>query len=387
MISTVSKTEMHEPRKFEFIDALRGLAILAVVLVHAHVAAPPASPWLQTLMAAGARGVQLFYIASALTLCMSWEFRAPHEHAPLRNFYLRRWFRIAPMFYVAIAAYVMLHGLAPRYFAPNGVEWYYIPLTALFLNGFHPEMVTAVVPGGWSIVVEMTFYLVLPLLVTRFRGFTALVALVVFSLVLDRVTGRIFRSVYLPMYPSNQSYLVDNFTFLNFFGQFPVFAVGMFAYWVFRRHQMLKVELAVGVALFAGWVLILVKLAGASAAQVLSLHITMGVAFALLALTLALYPTRVLVNPLTRWIGRLSFSMYLTHFAVLDAFAALGISARFGRGDVTALLHYGCVVAVTAGVSWVCYRAIERPGIDAGRRLIDRLEAQPAAPALLRGPV
>lgn len=394
MISTASKTGMHDPRKFEFIDALRGLAILAVILVHAHLAAPPASPWLQTLMAGGARGVQLFYIASALTLCLSWEFRSAHERAPVRNFYLRRLFRIVPMFYVAIAVYVMLYGLAPRTYAPNGVEWYYIPLTALFLNGFHPETVTSVVPGGWSIVVEMTFYLVLPFLVTRFRTLAALLALVALSLILDRVTGRVFRAVYLPMYPPDQAYIVHNFTFLNFFGQFPVFAVGMLAYWAFRstqgwnqgpnpslttsrRPQMLKTAVTVAAALFVAWLLIWIWLTGANAGQVLSMHVVMGVAFALLALGLAVNPARLLVNPLTRWIGKLSFSMYLTHFAVLDAFAALGISGRFGRGDIPAGLHYLCVVTVAAAVSWVCYRWIERPGIDAGRRLIDRLEAAP----------
>lgn len=370
---------MHELRKFEFIDALRGLAILAVVLVHASLAVPAHSPWLQTLMAAGARGVQLFYIASALTLCMSWEFRSALERAPIRNFYLRRLFRIAPMFYLAIAFYVMLYGLSPHYFAPNGVEWYYIPLTALFLNGFHPETVAVVVPGGWSIVVEMTFYLALPWLVTRFRSLAALVALAALSLVLARVTGRIFRMVYLPMYPPEQAYLVDNLMFLNFFGQFPVFAIGMLAYWVFRRPHLRPRVVAGGAVLFATWLLIWPRLTDTAVSRVFSMHVAMGAGFALLALGLAISPTRVLVNPLTRWIGTLSFSMYLTHFAVIEAFAALGITARFGGGDVPALLHYVCVVMVTAGVSWVCYRLIERPGIEAGRRLIERLEAAPAA--------
>jgi len=39
------------------------------------------------------------------------------------------------------------------------------------------------------------------------------------------------------------------------------------------------------------------------------------------------------------------------------------------------LAHYLLVVAATAGVSSICYRFIERPGIAAGRRLIDRLES------------
>jgi peptidoglycan/LPS O-acetylase OafA/YrhL len=67
--------------------------------------------------------------------------------------------------------------------------------------------------------------------------------------------------------------------------------------------------------------------------------------------------------------------MYLTHFAVIEAFTALGLSSRLGGGNASALLHDLGVVAVTAGASWPCYRLIERPGIDAGRRLIERREA------------
>ena len=327
-------------------------------------------------MGGGARGVQLFYVASALTLCLSWEFRSRREASPLRNFYLRRWFRIAPMFYVAIAAYVALYGLAPRTWAPNGVEWYYVPLTALFLNGYHPEMVTSVVPGGWSIVVEMTFYLVLPLLATRLRSLATLIGLVGISLVLDRAAGYAFRQIYLPMYPPSQAYLVDNFTFLNFFGQFPVFAIGMLAYGVSRRPQWHKPVVFAGGAAFMGWAMAWPAITGATAAQMLSKHIVLGAGFAVLALALWSWPMLLFVNPVTQWIGKLSFSMYLAHFAVLDAFGVLGFSASLNGNDGGALLHYTCVVIMTAGVSWVSYRLIERPGIDWGRRLIAHFEGQ-----------
>ncbi|MCX5882897.1 MAG: acyltransferase family protein, partial [Deltaproteobacteria bacterium] len=151
-------------RKYDFIDALRGYAILLVLLVHSSQSVTPINQTLQLLMSNGARGIQLFYIASALTLCMSWRFRSKHEISPFRDFFLRRFFRIAPMFYVAIVFYVLLYGFSLRYGSPNGIEWWFVPLTALFLHGFHPETITSVVPGGWSIAVEMNFYLVLPLL-------------------------------------------------------------------------------------------------------------------------------------------------------------------------------------------------------------------------------
>jgi len=381
-MSPQPKTTPHHSddlRHYDFIDALRGLAILAVILVHASLAVPPSNTNLQQLMAGGARGVQLFYIASALTLCLSWASRAPRERSPIRNFYLRRIFRIVPMFWIAIAVYVLLYGLAPRYYAPNGIQWYYAPLTALFLNGFHPETLTSVVPGGWSIVVEMTFYLVLPFLLRYVRSTTSLVMLVVFSVLLERATGYIFRGIYLPMYPPDQQYLVHDFVFLNFFGQFPVFAIGLLTYRMLRTDQSWRMPVIVTApVVFIGW-LGWRAFTGHTLVSALTLHVQMGAAFAWLAIVLADRPTRVLVNPLTTWIGKRSYSMYLTHFAVLELFAAIGVSRAFGSGNVTAVLHFATVVMATAAVSWLCHLLIERPGIEAGRRLIERGEAQRAA--------
>ena len=326
-------------------------------------------------MSAGARGVQLFYIASALTLCLSWEFRASRERHPIRNFYLRRAFRIIPMFYVAIAGYLLLYGLTPRYFAPNGVPWYYVPLTGLFLNGFHPEMITSVVPGGWSIVVEMTFYAIFPILVMRFRSVAALTVLLAVSLIARFAWVRLVYRIFLPSYAPEQGHLVDALAELGFLSQFPVFVMGMLTFWCFRNADRSKTVVAAAAALLVARLIALTVVMNTPPSAILLMHVVMGAILALFALTLARYPVRVLVNPLFIWIGKLSFSMYLSHFAVIDAFRASGISARFPSGDSSAFLHYLLVVAATAGVSSICYRVIERPSIDAGRRLIDRLES------------
>lgn len=337
---------------------------------------PPDSPWLQILMAAGARGVQLFYIASALTLCSSWDFRATRERHPVRNFYLRRLFRIAPMFYIAIAGYLWLYGLSPRYYAPDGVRWYYVPLTALFLNGFHPETITSVVPGGWSIAVEMTFYLAFPFLMKWRRTILSLTLLLGASLILAWTAARLAYAVYGQHYPPERLYLVDALSTLNFLSQLPVFVFGIMVFWMLRRREAWLPGIIAGTAALTAWIVALTTLSETPLQEVLKVPIAMGAAFALLTLILERWPARLLVNPVTTMIGKLSFSMYLTHFAVLDLFRVAGISARFGHGDGAALLHYLFVVAAAAGVSWICYRAIEQPGIAAGRRLIERLEKQ-----------
>jgi peptidoglycan/LPS O-acetylase OafA/YrhL len=101
--------------KLLFIDALRGMAILGVLINHAarnievwgilgknvHL-----TPWVYQIMAQGSRGVQLFFVASAFTLCLSYE-RRKNEKNPLLNFFIRRFFRIAPLFYCGFLFYTI----------------------------------------------------------------------------------------------------------------------------------------------------------------------------------------------------------------------------------------------------------------------------------------
>lgn len=215
-------------KKYKYIDSLRGAAICGVMLTHSAVGSGPTNQILSWFMNYGQMGVQLFYVASAITLCMSWNARVGHEKYPVLNFWLRRLFRIAPMFLVAIGLYVFLQGYGPRYWAPNGINGYFIALTAVFLHGFHPETINSVVPGGWSIAVEMTFYAIFPILVCRVGGVVPMCLMIFASLILVKHNGTIVHYIF--DYPVDQKYIVDNFSNLNFVAQLPVFLFGMLAY-------------------------------------------------------------------------------------------------------------------------------------------------------------
>ena len=99
--------------KLDFVDVLRGLAILGVVWLHFT-----SSSLVQSMLPAalshvvelGGHGVQLFFMASAFTLFRSYHHRSALEASPVRNFFIRRYFRIAPMYYVAIAYYLFQNG-------------------------------------------------------------------------------------------------------------------------------------------------------------------------------------------------------------------------------------------------------------------------------------
>jgi peptidoglycan/LPS O-acetylase OafA/YrhL len=152
--------------KLKFVDALRGYAILGVVLVHtAQFGKPLASTTLNLLFEKGAMGVQLFFIASAFTLFRSFDSRVAKEKFAVINFFIRRFFRIAPLFYIAIVYFLFQNSISNRnVFTPGLANWVDIFCNFIFVNGFTPYGIQSIVPGGWSITVEVVFYAMLPFL-------------------------------------------------------------------------------------------------------------------------------------------------------------------------------------------------------------------------------
>jgi exopolysaccharide production protein ExoZ len=155
------KETPRSPRHFDYINALRGYAILMVIAVHTAQAFPDLPPSLAQILTQGARGVQLFFVTSALTLCMSWVAR--NESAA--DFYTRRLFRIVPMFWIAIIFFLWLNGTAPSSYAPYGIDFKHIAMTVLLVQGLWPDTITSVVPGGWSVADEVIFYALFPAVV------------------------------------------------------------------------------------------------------------------------------------------------------------------------------------------------------------------------------
>jgi peptidoglycan/LPS O-acetylase OafA/YrhL len=91
-----------------FMDMMRGIAILMVLATHVAASIPGLSPGLAMFAKFGQTGVQMFFVASAYTLSLSWQRRVDEPHR-LARFALRRWFRIAPMYFVGVALFAALH--------------------------------------------------------------------------------------------------------------------------------------------------------------------------------------------------------------------------------------------------------------------------------------
>lgn len=359
-----------EINQYEFIDALRGIAILLVLLTHVASLSRPSFSVLRLISSNAAFGVQLFYMVSALTLFFSLEQRSQIEKRPILNFFIRRVFRIVPLFYFAILVYTIQMGTGPNYWAPNGIEWWHYALTFLFLNGWHPEAINAIVPLGWSIAVEMTFYPLIPFLYKKVKESSHAIILIVISLILHAILIVIYKPFLLRHVTG---YVVEPYFYLWFFAQLPVFGVGILLYQILRNRPERNWSLGIALVILSLF-LYIVFLQSTTYMNVMPAHFLYGVVFAVLILGLYFHPLRLLVNPLTQWIGKISYSLYLVHFILLsyiiDWFPlgeSFGKTAQFG-------IYFTILFILSSCISYITYRFIEIPGMGLGKTLIRKLE-------------
>ena len=142
--------------KYSFINSARGIAILMVIIVHTSQLYIFKNIFVKLLFDYGQMGVQLFFIASAYTLCLSAEKRI-NEKSAIKNFYIRRFFRIFPVYYLGIILYFILN----FYFKDVGnYTTKNIFSNVFFIHGIVPSANNTIVPGGWSIGAEILFYLI-----------------------------------------------------------------------------------------------------------------------------------------------------------------------------------------------------------------------------------
>jgi len=359
--------------KFAYIDTLRGLAILNVLMVHCGLGRLNSSYGpIQAAITKGQYGVQLFFIASACTLFMSMDKRQACEKHPYLNFFIRRFFRIAPLFYVGIIYYLWQDRLggSPTLASAPGINLWEILSTATFTNSVSPYWINSLVPGGWTITVEMTFYLFLPLLYNKIKNLKTALWLLLGTLVGAGLFHFIlFKVAWIPDHE-----LWITYVFYSFPSQLPIFLLGIVLFYMIRDFPNDSQKNNNVVAVPGVWLLFSMLLWVHFATQIISEYFFFSVAFLLLAYSLALKPTKLIVNPFTVFIGKISFSLYLIHSAVLHFMNTYGFVDFHFNPLTNFVIRYTVLLGVSSAVAFITYRYIERPGQQVGRKIIEFIE-------------
>lgn len=363
-------------RKFNYIDALRGIAIILVMMVHtSQRVIPEAGSLMSRIFRNGDKGVQLFFVLSALTLCFSLNSRKRNESQPVLYFFIRRFFRIAPLFYLAIIFYQFPFDLNPSYYAPNGIKPWYFLSAFTFTHGWHPETYNSIVPGSWSIATEFSFYLLLPLLFRFINSKEKAVLFFVFTGFINFYISSELRDYWLEAYQGNPaSYLVYGVWYYGIFNQLPVFAIGIFMFHILKENIVNNSRLRSVSFLLLGCIVLLNFTEFTAYKHYINQLAVFGIGFSLIIYALANRSLSLFVNPVFRYTGQVSYSMYFVHFAVIDYMTRYnfwGLSQFKNAGTIIALL---LVFAVTIGISTITFYLVEKNGIRFGSWIINKLE-------------
>lgn len=347
------ETNVQRRVQIPYLNGLRGVAILMVVMIHVSLLVAGLSSPAKNLTFYGVRGVQLFFIVSGLTLTMNYRGRSLN----LADFAVRRYFRIAPMFYLGAALYVLLGITTGLRFAPKNATVGEILGTLTFLHGWSVEAHNKIVPGGWSIAAEAMFYLAFPLLLMlsyRRRLFTVAVAGLY---VLAAITYFALRR-----FVPGEAIAVQSFAFSFWLCQFPAFATGC---WLALGWGGSRVSRAAAGFIATGAVIAMIvdsQLRG---------HSNLLISIILLATFVwaigRLRPAILERGPLP-FIGEISFSLYILHFMIVALLASVAAPLEQQAGPVGALaVLYGLTLLVGAPLAALTYRFVEKPFIAYGR--------------------
>ncbi|MBB3315014.1 peptidoglycan/LPS O-acetylase OafA/YrhL [Rhizobium sp. BK181] len=379
-----------ESKRIGCLDGLRGLAALWVLLGHSL----QLTGWHLPILSSPDLGVDLFIMLSGFLMVFHYRLRETanrwEKPATWFGFWLKRFFRIAPLYYVMLCVALLLgpqlyqarmvidtflaHGpQLPERYLDDSLRNLLMHLSFLF--GLHPAYAFRTALPDWSLGLEMQFYAVFPIAMlllrkTRWLPGAALIALVGF------VIAKAIQAAHID-FPMPSFLPLKMHVFLC--GM--LIANGLF---VTPRQTVMNGLLAV--------ILVMIPIGGDMTTTKIGVRLLLVVGFFALV-HYHLLPglmgklgdrvSSLMGNRFCHWLGELSFGVYLIHLLLLQPIAAFVIR-RFGAG-ISAPERFAIVVAALLPTAYVLaylgFTRIEGPGQKLGRKVLERIRGRRLEPA------
>jgi peptidoglycan/LPS O-acetylase OafA/YrhL len=348
--------------RLAFLDALRGLSCLAILLCHLLGSAGPLREPLEAILPRavvwlflfGARGVPVFFVLSGFVIAYSLR-GARITPGFAGNFALRRQIRLDPVYWVCLAAALV----SPE--APTGLSPGDLVANVVYLPWILRRPV--LLPVSWTLCLEVQFYLVfiaLLFLAQRLRlgaegpRTSALVALVGLGSLAIRLR-----------------HVDDSAPW--FTGSWYLFSLGALAYWAWSDRALFR-PLAV-----------VVGAVGTAALAQRDPDLATGAATA--ALIYAVARAGRLSDALGRgplpYLGRISYSLYLVHGLVIAWTYRFAEGRPLAPGSALGWMVVAGVASVGAGHA--LHRLVEGPAMRFAGRFKPGAATAPRVASLLVG--
>lgn len=352
-------------------EVLRGVAALWVLISHVLLIVNLPVKYLSN----GGQAVELFVILSGFVIALM----RSNDEETYGVYIFRRWARLYPLFLIALLyggttdhLYAPVFGVSPwietvrsgfqtRELNLTENYWEHLLLHITMLHGVVPDTIlpqAAVTFSGplWSISLEWQFYLIAPFLIgvisfATVRSIMVAVIVIAATLILDKVT----RLYWVGEVPS----------FLPV--RLPLFVVGILSAALWNRARATSPTLlavCVAISFFAALQLSSNKL------PLLMWFATYYVAAIHEKLALARWLNRVISSTAPRFVGRVSYGLYVLHVPTMMLITYYLIIPALGSYNqlVAGTAIFVATTAVTLGLAHLSFKFIETPVIRWARR-------------------
>ncbi|MBB1200729.1 acyltransferase [Enterobacteriaceae bacterium 89] len=370
------------------LEGLRGVASLWVFLGHIALLVNCKIP----IIAVPKLGVDLFILLSGYLMAKNYIERQDREPwgswQTIRTFWLRRYFRIAPLYYLLLIIALLsghfmgeMRQIIAEAFPSTATEtarysdisFMNLLTHVTFIFGDLPQYAYNTALPDWSIGLEMQFYALFPfiMLLTLRWGF----ALTLVIIMLLAVLGRFLLPEFYDSFAMPSMILI----------KLHMFIAGMLMAEAVRRRRLLFVALAL-LAPVASAVMN-IRMDGVQVAfEALMILGMTGVLWRYqqksLLQQIFSVPGWILRHPLFTWLGDVSYSVYLLHLLIVMPVIAMLLEhlhiANHSSG-ARYLLTVGICLPVVYALATLLHRFVEMRGIALGKRVIGNQAARQSA--------
>lgn len=356
----------------EALTGLRGVAALFVFLFHylhfnpdirLQDIVPVLGRVAQFPFDFGFMGVDLFFVLSGFLLSLPFAARALGKRGAIdvKRYFLRRVLRVYPAYYAQLALILLIGSWFVTWKPLQGTSL--VAHLFMFFN-IGPEPVRSMVGVWWTLPVEFSFYLLLPLLawMMRPKWWPAVIPLLIASIYYRFWTTGHFE-------PINPLMLAAH----HLPGALPEFLMGAAAavvtQWLNHDRcpswRLLDFLAVMSMALVGVWFMLIV---GPNGDAYWNGHWSMVASPTVLGFVLAVLVWSVyngsrlgrmlFSNRLVHFLGLISYSLYLWHFVVMQQLLHVWGD---GYGAMSPLPKFLLTTAAVILVSWLSYWFVERP--------------------------
>lgn len=333
-------------RYFSALDGLRAISVLAVVWHHTGAAS------YRGVVGRGYLGVdQFFAISGFLITTLLLREHELNGTISLRKFYARRTLRIFPLYYLVLLAYIVFSLTARRGTAATHAFIDHLPAFFTYTSNWFVGLsagASVTFYFAWSLATEEQFYLLWPPVLSRLLRWTSgrLFPAGVFLLALCTVNQFALRSRHSGL----------EWQILRSIAT-PILLGAMAALVLHSRKSFALVAPILAARLAPVAVLAALLLLIWQGADELAIQVSMVVMVAALCIREPTYLHRILAGRPLRYIGRISYGIYLMHLLAANLVRPV-VGRQYG---VSVYLATVFVVIIAASIS---YRYFERPILE-----------------------